>query len=136
MPRSGTKMMFDTTVSASIDCFPSSRTRVRTSVSPSLTLRAAILTRRFRSYSHGLAPIEAGENALILTSMPPGQVVDDSDGSPGLLITALVDGMNSSTGSVEQIFHGARLAVARKTQNQQIPNVSSSLIDDVKLGPA
>ena len=92
--------------------------------------------RRFRSYSHGLAPIEAGKNALILTSMPPGQVVDDSDGSPGLLITALVDGMNSSTGSVEQIFHGARLAVARKTQNQQIPNVSSSLIDDVKLGPA
>ncbi len=92
--------------------------------------------RRFRSYSHGLAPIEAGENALILTSMPPGQVVDDADGSAGLLITALLDEMNSSTGSVEQIFNGTRLAVARKTQDRQIPAVSSSLIDDVKLGPA
>src|SRR5713226_7947208 len=113
MPRSGTKMMFDTTVSASIDCFPSSRTRVRTSVSPSLTLRAAILTRRFRSYSHGLAPIEAGENALILTSMPPGQVVDDSHGSHSLLITALLNEMNLSTVSVEKIFDDTRLTVTR-----------------------
>jgi uncharacterized caspase-like protein len=92
--------------------------------------------RRFRSYSHGLAPIEAGKNALILTSMPPGQVVDDSDGSPGLLIAALLDEINSSAGSVEQIFNDTRLTVARNTQNQQIPAVSSSLIDDVKLGPA
>ena len=92
--------------------------------------------RRFRSYSHGLAPIEAGENALILTSMPPGQVVNDADGSRSLLISALLDEMNSSTASVEQVFNGTRLTVARETQNQQIPNVSSSLIDDVKLGPA
>src|SRR6267142_4146520 len=92
--------------------------------------------RRFRSYSHGLAPIEAGKNALILTSMPPGEVVDDSDGSRSLLISALLDEINSSTGSAGQVFNGTRLTVARETQNQQIPNVSSSLIDDVKLGPA
>jgi len=92
--------------------------------------------RRFRSYSHGLAPIEARENALILTSMPPGQVVNDADGSRSLLISALLDEMNSSTASVEQVFNGTRLTVARETQNQQIPAVSSSLIDDVKFGPA
>src|SRR5258705_8188920 len=44
--------------------------------------------RRVRSYSHGLAPVEAGENALILTSIPPGQVVDDADGSRSLLTSA------------------------------------------------
>jgi hypothetical protein len=44
--------------------------------------------------------------------------------------------MNSSTASVEQIFNGTRLTVARETQNQQIPAVSSSLIDDVKFGLA
>ena len=92
--------------------------------------------RRFRSYSHGLAPIETGENALILTSMPPGQVVDDQDGSRSLLISALLDEMNFSTGSAEQVFNGTRLTVARETENRQIPNVSSSLIDDVRLGPA
>ena len=92
--------------------------------------------RRFRSYSHGLAPIEADENALILTSMPPGQVVDDPEGSRSFLIAALLDEMNSSTASLEQIFNGTQDTVARKTQNRQIPTVSSSLIDDVKLGPA
>ena len=34
--------------------------------------------RRFRSYSHGLAPISATDNALILSSASPGKVVDDS----------------------------------------------------------
>jgi uncharacterized caspase-like protein len=92
--------------------------------------------RRFRSYSHGLAPIEADENALILTSMPAGQVVDDPEGSRSFLIAALLDEMNSSTASLERIFNGTQDTVARKTQNRQIPAVSSSLIDDVKLGPA
>ena len=34
--------------------------------------------RRFRSFSHGLAPITAPENALILSSATPGKVADDS----------------------------------------------------------
>ena len=92
--------------------------------------------RRFRSYSHGLAPIRADENALILTSEPPGAVADDPDGSQSPLITALVHEMSSSTPSVEAIFERTRLAVARTTQDQQHPAVSSSLTDDVTLGPA
>jgi uncharacterized caspase-like protein len=92
--------------------------------------------RRFRSYSHGLAPIQAGQNALILTSEPPGAVADDWDGSHSPLITALLHEMSSSTRSVEEIFERTRLEVARTTQNQQHPTVSSSLTDDVKLGPA
>jgi uncharacterized caspase-like protein len=89
--------------------------------------------RRFRRYSHGLAPIQADENALILTSESPGAVADDSDGSHSPLITALLREMSSSR-PVEEIFERTRLAVARTTQNQQHPTVSSSLTDDVKLG--
>jgi uncharacterized caspase-like protein len=92
--------------------------------------------RRFRSYSHGLAPIRADENALILTSEPPGAVADDPDGSNSPLITALLHEMSSSPRSVEEIFERTRLAVALATQNQRHPAVSSSLTDDVKLGPA
>ena len=92
--------------------------------------------RRFRSYSHGLAPIRADENALILTSEPPGVVADDTDGSNSPLITALLHEMTSSTRSVEEIFERTRLAVALTTQNQQHPAVSSSLTDDATLGPA
>jgi uncharacterized caspase-like protein len=77
--------------------------------------------RRFRSYSHGLAPIEAGKNALILTSMPPGEVVDDFDGSHSLLVKALLNEMNSPTDSVEKIFDGTQLTVTRRTQNHRFP---------------
>ncbi len=34
--------------------------------------------RRFRAFSHGLAPIAAPDNALILSSATPGKVADDS----------------------------------------------------------
>ena len=36
--------------------------------------------RRFRSYSHGLAPINVPDNALILSSATPGRVIDESAG--------------------------------------------------------
>ena len=77
--------------------------------------------RRFRSYSHGLAPIQADENALILTSEPPGAVADDSDGSHSPLITALLNEMSSSTRSVEEIFERTRLAVALTSKTSSIP---------------
>ena len=37
--------------------------------------------RRFRAFSHGLAPINAPDNALILSSATPGKVADDSRAS-------------------------------------------------------
>ena len=36
--------------------------------------------RRFRTFSHGLAPISLPDNALLLTSASPGAVADDSTG--------------------------------------------------------
>src|ERR1700716_1051469 len=36
--------------------------------------------RRFRAFSHGLAPINAPDNALILSSAAPAKVADDSSG--------------------------------------------------------
>ena len=45
--------------------------------------------RRFRSYSHGLAPISATDNALILSSASPGKVVDDGKGEHSVLVSEL-----------------------------------------------
>src|SRR5712671_2515616 len=36
--------------------------------------------RRFRGFSHGLAPINAPDNALILSSATPGKIAEDSQG--------------------------------------------------------
>lgn len=92
--------------------------------------------RRFRSYSHGLASIQATANALVLTSAAPGQVVGDRDGPHSPMMTALLKEMNSSTRSIQGIFEDTRAAVAATTQNRQLPAVSSTLIEDVNLGPA
>src|SRR6266700_1767099 len=45
--------------------------------------------RRFRSYSHGLAPISPPENALILSSATPGKVVEDSSSANSVLVSEL-----------------------------------------------
>jgi uncharacterized caspase-like protein len=92
--------------------------------------------RRFRGYSHGLAPIQAPANALVLTSAAPDQVVDDRDASHSLLMTALLKEMNSPTRSIQEIFADTRATVAATTQNRQIPSVSSALIADAQLAAA
>ena len=71
--------------------------------------------RRFRAYSHGLAPVQTSENVLILSSAAPGQVVEDSDEPHSQLMTALLAQMNSSKG-IEEVFKNTRSAVAATTQ--------------------
>jgi uncharacterized caspase-like protein len=88
--------------------------------------------RRFRSYSHGLAPIQTSENALILSSAAPGQVVEDPNELHSQLMTALLTQMDSSNG-IEEVFNNTRNAVVAATQGQQIPAVSSTLTESVNL---
>jgi uncharacterized caspase-like protein len=88
--------------------------------------------RRFRSYSHGLAPIQTSENALILSSAAPGQVVEDPNELHSQLMTALLTQMDSSNG-IEEVFNNTRNAVVAATQGQQVPAVSSTLTESVNL---
>lgn len=88
--------------------------------------------RRFRTYSHGLAPIQTSENALVLSSAAPGQVVEDPDEPHSQLMTALLKRMESSKG-IEDVFNSTRNAVVAATQGQQIPAVSSTLTESVNL---
>jgi uncharacterized caspase-like protein len=90
--------------------------------------------RRFRGYSRGLAPIDVPENALILTSATPGKVADDVDGQNSLLATELLKNMKAKPASAESVFTNTRVAVTRATAGEQVPAVSSSLVEDVLLG--
>src|SRR5947207_5755816 len=89
--------------------------------------------RRFRAYSHGLAPINAPDNALILTSATPGRVADDSEGTHSVLMSELLNNLNAESGGVESVFNNARLAISRASDGEQGPSVSSSLAEDVPL---
>ena len=89
--------------------------------------------RRFRSYSHGLAPISAPENALILTSATPGKVADDGKGQYSVLVTELLNNLNSQSGAASA-FNKTRISVSRASDGEQVPQVSSSLLEDVRIG--
>ena len=91
--------------------------------------------RRFRSYSHGLAPIGTPDNALILSSASPGKVVDDGKGEHSVLVGELLNNLNAQ-GSAESVFNKTRLAITRASEGDQVPTVSSSLLEDVHFGEA
>jgi uncharacterized caspase-like protein len=89
--------------------------------------------RRFRTFSRGLAPIHATDNALILASAAPGKVADDSKDQLSVLMTELLNDLNFQAG-IEAIFNKTRAAVSRASNGEQVPSVSSSLSADVQLG--
>jgi uncharacterized caspase-like protein len=89
--------------------------------------------RRFRAFSHGLAPINAPDNALILSSATPGKVADDSAGQNSVLVTELLNNIGSKPAGAEALFSKTRIAVSRASNGEQVPSVSSSLKEDVQL---
>jgi uncharacterized caspase-like protein len=94
--------------------------------------------RRFRTFSHGLAPITAPDNALILTSATPGQVADDSTGQHSVLMSELLNNLNArepdTAAAAEAVFNKTRVAISRASDGAQVPSVSSSLLEDVRFG--
>ncbi|WP_316189080.1 MULTISPECIES: caspase family protein [unclassified Bradyrhizobium] len=90
--------------------------------------------RRFRAYSHGLAPINAPANALVLSSATPGKVVDDSKGQNSVLVTELLANLDGKSAAAEAVFNKTRVAVSRASEGEQVPSVSSSLQEEVRFG--
>jgi uncharacterized caspase-like protein len=90
--------------------------------------------RRFRTFSHGLAPIGAPDNALILTSATPGQVADDSSGQNSVLMAELLHNLNAQAAAAETVFDQTRVAISRASDGAQVPSLSSSLLEDIRFG--
>ena len=89
--------------------------------------------RRFRTFSHGLAPINAPDNALILTSATPGKVADDSKGAHSVLMTELLANLSAQVANAESVFNKTRVAISRASDGEQVPSVSSSLLEEVNF---
>ena len=83
---------------------------------------------------HAPAPINAPDNALILTSATPGRVADDSEGTHSVLMSELLNNLNAEGGGVESVFNKTRVAISRASDGEQVPSVSSSLQEDLRLG--
>ena len=88
--------------------------------------------RRFRASPAGLTPLGAPEGTLALFSVAPGSVIRDSDSatSNSVLVTELVKELRSPNQTAEQEFNHARIGVSRASNNDIVPWVSSSLLED------
>jgi uncharacterized caspase-like protein len=91
--------------------------------------------RRFRAYSHGLAPIVAPDNALILSSATPGRVAEDNKGRHSTLVAELLTQLAKGQGA-EAIFNKTRIAISKTSDGEQVPSVSSSLLEDIRFATA
>lgn len=92
--------------------------------------------RRFRSFSHGLAPIAAPDNALILSSATPGRVVEDKGGEHSVLVAELLKNLATGGLGADAVFNKTRIAISRASEGEQVPSVSSSLLEDIRFAAA
>ena len=91
--------------------------------------------RRFRASPAGLAPIDTPVGTLALYSAAPGKVIEDGTGTNSLFVGELIKELRSPNLTAEAIFNRARIGVSRASNNEQVPWVASSLVDEFYFGP-
>ena len=90
--------------------------------------------RRFRASAAGLAALDAPDGTLALYSAAPGKVVNDGTGANSLFVSELIKELRSPNLTAEEVFNRARIGVSRASNNEQVPWVASSLVDEFYFG--
>src|SRR5271165_5308656 len=90
--------------------------------------------RRFRASAAGLAAVDAPAGTLAMYSAVPGKLIRDGGGANSVFMTELIKQLRVPGLTGEEVFNGTRLAVSRATSNEQVPWVSSSLLDEFYFG--
>lgn len=85
--------------------------------------------RRFRGVSAGLAPVVVPSGSLVVYAAAPGQVVHDRDGDNSLFVDELLKEARTLGPTIEEMLNRARISVSRASNGQQLPWLSSSLIE-------
>jgi tetratricopeptide (TPR) repeat protein len=92
--------------------------------------------RRFRSAAAGLAPIIAPTNTLLISAGGLGQVVNEGASRNSLFITELLKEFRTPVVGLEEVFSRARISVSRASEGDQVPWVSSTLVQSISFQPA
>src|SRR5712672_1367001 len=74
--------------------------------------------RRFRKYSHGLAPIGEDENSIVITSTSPERVAEDAGTLPNRFVNGLAGEISPSSFPVEEIL-AARATASPEDRREQ-----------------
>jgi formylglycine-generating enzyme required for sulfatase activity len=90
--------------------------------------------RRFRASPMGLAALDAPDGTLAIYSAAPGKVINDGAGPNSLFVGELIKELRSPNLTAEEIFNRTRIGVSRASNNEQVPWVASSLVDEFYFG--
>jgi formylglycine-generating enzyme required for sulfatase activity len=90
--------------------------------------------RRFRATAAGLPAIDTPEGTLAMHSAAPGKLTNDDGGATSVFISELIKEMQVPNSTAEQVFNRVRIGVSRATRNEQVPSVSSSLVEEFNFG--
>jgi formylglycine-generating enzyme required for sulfatase activity len=86
--------------------------------------------RRFRSSPAGLAALDGPEGTLAMYSAAPGKVINEGTGANSAFASELVKELRAGNRTAEEVFNRIRVGVSRATNGEQVPWVSSSLVDE------
>ena len=89
--------------------------------------------RRFRGLSAGLAPVTAPRGTLVISAAAPSTVVNDTSDENSLFVQELLKEMRSPGHTIEEVFNRTRIGVSRASKGEQVPWISSSLVEDFYL---
>jgi uncharacterized caspase-like protein/predicted esterase len=91
--------------------------------------------RRFRQAAEGLAPLDAPESTLAMYSVALGRVMSDAAAAGNsVFVNELMKEIRVPNVTAEEVFNRVRVGVSRATNNEQIPWVASSLVQDFYFG--
>ena len=93
--------------------------------------------RRFRTSAAGLGRDRcAGRHAARCIAAAPGKVINDGPGPTSLFVSELTKELRAPSLTAEEVFNRARIGVSRASNNEQVPWVASSLVDEFYFGQA
>ncbi|HEY0377758.1 MAG TPA: caspase family protein [Pyrinomonadaceae bacterium] len=84
-------------------------------------------TRSFRSYSQGLAQVNAPAGTFIAYATAPGQTASDGKGQNGLYTQELLANLRTPGLPIEEVFKRVRVGVKQQSGGVQVPWDASSL---------
>jgi uncharacterized caspase-like protein len=92
--------------------------------------------RRFRPSAAGLAPINVAKDSLVIFSVGLGQTSNETAGEQSLFMNELLKELRSPGVSAEEVFARTRIGVSRASDADQVPWVSSSLVENFYFVPS
>ncbi len=91
---------------------------------------------RSNAITKGLAPVyNSATGSFIAYATGPGNIAQDGTGKNGTFTEMLLKHIDNQNQNIEEVFKKVRVDVAQKTNNEQVPWTSSSLIGDFYFTP-